>query len=126
MDRFPVSVKAIIRRDGKFLMIRGTRRGKSEFSFPGGLVDEGETLEQALAREVLEETGYEIRVGKPFYAAKYEHPRGGENVVICYGCSITGGAPVLGREPDQEFLALEWVSPADAVPWARAIMEKLP
>lgn len=107
-------------------MLRGTREGESEWSFPGGLVDEGESLEDALRREVFEEAGYRIEVGAPFYAAKYSHPRGGENVVVCYSCEIVGGAPALGAEPDQRFLALEWVSPGEATPWARRIMEKAP
>lgn len=120
--RYPVSVKAIIKRAGRFLMIHGTRKGESEFSFPGGLVDEGESLESALAREVLEETGYTVIIGRPFYASKYTHPKGGENIVICFECEISGGAPLLGKEPDQKFLSLEWVSPDEASDWAKKIM----
>ena len=126
LAKYPVSVKAVIRKGGKFLMIRGTRKGDSEWSFPGGLVDEGESLEEALKREVLEETGYEVRVGNPFYATKYRHPNGGENVAIFYACEVVGGSPSLGGEPDQEFIALEWVSPQEAVPWARKVMERAP
>ena len=106
-------------------MIRGTRKGKSEWSFPGGLVDEGEKLEEALKREVLEETGYHIKIGRPLCAAKYQHPCGGDNVVICYGCTIVGGSPTLGTEPDQNFIALEWKMPKEVPEWARKIMEQM-
>ena len=122
IQKYPVSVKAVVRRAGRFLMIRGTRKGESKFSFPGGLVDVGESLESALVREVREETGYTVSVGRPFYASKYDHPKGGENVVVCFECEISGGSPLLGTEPDQEFLSLEWISPDEASDWAKRIM----
>lgn len=124
LARYPVSVKALLENEGKFLMIRGTREGEAEWSFPGGLVDRGEGLEEALRREVEEETGLRVRVGRPFHANKYRHPNGGENVVVFYRCEVAGGEPELGSEPDQRFLAMEWVSPGGATDWARAVMEK--
>ena len=124
LARYAVSVKALLEREGKFLMIRGTREGEAEWSFPGGLVDRGEGLAEALRREVREETGLRVRVGRPFHAGKYEHPEGGENVVVFYRCEVTGGEPELGSEPDQQFLALEWVAPGGATDWARGVMEK--
>ena len=122
MDKYPVSVKAVIHKGGRFLVLRGTRSGESEFSFPGGLVEAGEPLKEALAREVLEETGYRVEVGEPFYAAKYNHPKGGENVVVCFRCCITGGKESLGAEADQVFLSLEWLSPAEVSEWVRKIV----
>lgn len=47
--------------EGHVLMIRSPRRG---WECPGGQVEEGETLVQALLREILEETGVEVVVGK--------------------------------------------------------------
>ena len=46
--------------DEKVLMVLSPKRG---WELPGGLVDEGETLRQALNREVLEESGVSIRAG---------------------------------------------------------------
>ena len=43
---FPISIKAVIRRDEKFLMIRGRRKDKIEFSFPGGLIEKKESAER--------------------------------------------------------------------------------
>jgi mutator protein MutT len=45
------------------LVRRGREPAKGRWSIPGGLVDVGETLEEALQREVLEETGTEVSVG---------------------------------------------------------------
>jgi len=51
-----VSVAAV--RDGKVLLVkRGRSPSKGLYAFPGGRVEQGETLEQAARRELLEETG---------------------------------------------------------------------
>jgi 8-oxo-dGTP diphosphatase len=51
--------------DGERVLLvkRGHEPLKGEWSLPGGTVELGETLEEALTREVLEETGLEIAVG---------------------------------------------------------------
>jgi 8-oxo-dGTP diphosphatase len=59
------AVAAIILRDREILMVRrGQEPGAGRWSIPGGSVELGETLEQALKREVREETGLEIEVGE--------------------------------------------------------------
>ncbi|MCP2169498.1 NUDIX domain-containing protein [Goodfellowiella coeruleoviolacea] len=57
-----VIVRAVVRRGGRVLLLRrppGAFRG-GEFELPGGKVDPGETLDQALVREVREETGLAV------------------------------------------------------------------
>jgi 8-oxo-dGTP diphosphatase len=51
---------AIAFKDDKFLMVWHNRRGGWEM--PGGHIEEGETSEEAAAREYIEEAGYEIRI----------------------------------------------------------------
>lgn len=62
MKRIEV-VAAVIRRDGKYF---ATQRGYGEFKdyweFPGGKMEPGESREQALKREIMEELDTEIRV----------------------------------------------------------------
>ena len=64
--RYPVpAVAAIIVRDGEILLVkRGAEPGFGKWSIPGGALEMGETLEEGLKREVLEETGLEVEVGK--------------------------------------------------------------
>ena len=58
------AVAAIILRDHEILMVRrGVEPGLGKWSIPGGSIELGETMEDALRREVWEETGLEIKVG---------------------------------------------------------------
>lgn len=57
---------AILHR-GRFLLVqRGRQPSMGLYAFPGGRVDPGESDEQAVRRELLEETGLAVRTVKPF------------------------------------------------------------
>lgn len=58
------AVSAIIIRNNKVLLVnRGCEPNKGLWSLPGGSIEPGETVREALAREVLEETCLNVRVG---------------------------------------------------------------
>jgi ADP-ribose pyrophosphatase YjhB (NUDIX family) len=86
----------IFRRDAILIVERGREPLKGWWSLPGGLVETGERLEDAVRREVLEETGLEIR---PIRVAEvFERVlRDGRGrveyhyVLIDYLCKIVGG-----------------------------------
>ena len=60
-----VAVICVVPRHGKVLMIRrGTDQGYGLWGLPGGYVDRGEIVEQAAIREVWEETGLKVELGK--------------------------------------------------------------
>lgn len=59
-----IAVGAVIVRDDELLMVkRGNDPGKGLWSLPGGRVESGEYLADALRREVAEETGLDVTVG---------------------------------------------------------------
>jgi len=59
------AVAAVIVRDQEILLIkRGAEPGMGQWSIPGGSMNIGETIEEAVKREVLEETGLVVEVGK--------------------------------------------------------------
>ena len=63
-ERPVVGVGAVVLDSDRVLLVkRGQAPLKGHWSLPGGAVEIGETLEQAIAREVLEETGITIEVG---------------------------------------------------------------
>ena len=60
-----VGVGAIIIQNGKILIVkRSSEPGKDKWSVPGGLVELGETVEQAVVREVKEECGLDVEVDR--------------------------------------------------------------
>jgi len=63
-DRPIVGVGGVVFHDDRVLLVKRARAPlKGEWSLPGGAVDLGETLQAAVAREILEETGLEVDVG---------------------------------------------------------------
>lgn len=63
-ERPIVGVGAVIVGEGKVLLVKRKYEPlKGQWSLPGGMVEIGETLEAALAREMLEETGLRVDVG---------------------------------------------------------------
>src|ERR1035437_4680629 len=82
----------IVKGDRVLLVKRGIEPGYGRWTFPGGHVDRGETLEEAALRETLEECGVTADLGDPLVPFPY---RGGPVVMV-----ISGGPPAAGsREP---------------------------
>ena len=69
-------VAAIVQDGGR---IFATQRGYGEFKdgweFPGGKMENGETLQQALARELKEELDMEAEIGEMFETVEYDYPK---------------------------------------------------
>jgi len=89
---FRPSVYGVIINDGKILLSRQW----GGYDFPGGGIELGETVEQALIREVKEETGLEVRVGHIITAGNsfFKFPFGEKYVqaiVLYYWCEVIGG-----------------------------------
>jgi 8-oxo-dGTP diphosphatase len=62
-ERPVVGIGGVIIEDGRTLLIRrGSEPLRGEWSIPGGTLELGETLEEGVARELLEETGIVVRV----------------------------------------------------------------
>ena len=66
-----VTTRAILLHREHVLLIRAEDPGRTWYFLPGGLVKHGETLEQACAREVQEETGLRVHVRRPLYLREF-------------------------------------------------------
>jgi 8-oxo-dGTP diphosphatase len=85
--QFRIGVFGVIIEGGKVLL--GLRRDIDWWNLPGGGMELGETVDEALRREVLEETGLEVQVGR--LVGVYSKPQKQE-VVLTFLCHIVGGA----------------------------------
>ncbi len=65
-----VKVRAVIMREGKLLVTHERRRGREHVLLPGGRVQDGESISEALIRELGEETGLEIIPERLLYVAE--------------------------------------------------------
>ncbi len=88
-----VRVAALIALDGRVVTVRH-RAGQARYHLlPGGGVDYREPLATALQREVLEETGLTIEVGRPLLLSDTIDPAGPRHVInILFAAVVTGGA----------------------------------
>jgi ADP-ribose pyrophosphatase YjhB (NUDIX family) len=106
-------VGAVIVRDGKALLIkRGHEPRKGEWSLPGGIVEVGESLLDALRREVREETGLEVTIGPHIETFDRVHRDSDGRVryhfvIVDYLCTSPDGDAVASTD-------------AEAVAWASA------
>ena len=103
-----VAVAAFVTNDqGQVLMLKSPRRG--DWEFPGGQVEEGETLTHALEREVLEETGIVI---KPIsLVGVYSNTKKPSILMLDFKCEYVSGKPTTSAES----LQVKWVAKDEAL-----------
>jgi 8-oxo-dGTP diphosphatase len=110
-ERPLVGVGGVIIHDGRTLLIRrGSEPLLGEWSIPGGTLELGETLEEGVARELLEETGLEVRVLEliEVFDRIYVESTAGEQepkkrprfhyVIVDYLCEWLRGEPRSGSD----------------------------
>lgn len=103
-------VAAVIKstNENKEPIIFATQRGYGDFKggweFPGGKIEEGETPEQALKREIMEELDTEISVGELIDTIEYDYPQFHLSM-DCFWCEIVSGNLVL-----KEHEAARWLT----------------
>jgi len=110
---FRPTVRAVIQKGEKVLLIKQW----GNYDFPGGGVELGETLEQALAREVLEETGYQVKVERIIHAeiSFFKLPFKDDfvqSIHLFYQCKLLDNEPetqVLSEQEKQYVGKLKWV-----------------
>ncbi|MFK7693854.1 NUDIX domain-containing protein [Paenibacillus sp. HJGM_3] len=98
-------------KDGLLLMVlQGKPEEEKRWSVPSGGMEPGETLEMCCVREVLEETGYEVRVVRPVHEKRGSYASiDTEFSVTYYLVEITGGRPTI-QDPDGLIYEIAWKS----------------
>lgn len=110
--------KAIIVAEGKLLALKMRDGEDFWYMLPGGGVHLGETLHEALTREVREETGVEVEIGplrfvRDYIAKNHEFAEEDPNVhqvEYMFECRIVDGAALgRGSDLDKDQVGLDWL-----------------
>ncbi len=122
-DRPIAAVGALILREGRVLLVkRGQPPARGEWSIPGGVVEVGETLLEAVIREVSEETGLSVIVGPVVEVVDRIHRDAAGRVeyhyVIADFLCRERDVPTLGGSPVEPQAQTDvedarWVAPAE-------------
>ena len=105
-----LAVATLIVRDGKVLLLkRAHPPAKGQWCLPGGFVDAGEVVESAAAREVFEETGFQVSIEKMLGLFSYQAY---SVVVAIYEGRIINGELTVSPES----LDAQWFPPHQ-IPW---------
>ena len=118
-------VAAIIRKDDK---IFATQRGYGDFKdgweFPGGKMELGETPEEALKREILEELDTKIVVERLLTTVDYDYPKF-HLTMHCFICSVESGSLTLKEHEAARWLKLSDIYSVDWLPADRVVVDEL-
>jgi 8-oxo-dGTP diphosphatase len=117
ISRLFVATKAFIVKDGRVLVVRESSQyedgaNASKFDIVGGRVEPGQRFDESLKREVKEETGLDVKIGKPFFVNEWRPVVKGEEwqiVGIFFECVPDSVNIKLGEDHD----AFEWIDPKE-------------
>lgn len=104
IQKVGVVVGSLVKRQGKYLLVKENPNGQDVHNLPAGHVDKDEQLEAAAVRETKEETGYDVRLIEQI--ALY-HESAPQSVKHVYSAEIIGGEE---KAQEGEILEVVWYS----------------
>lgn len=118
-------VAAVIKDDDK---VFATQRGYGEFKdgweFPGGKMEEGESPQQALIREIKEELDADIEVGALIDTVEYDYPKF-HLTMHCFICTIKAGKLVLKEHEAAKWLTKDTLNSVEWLPADKGLIDKI-
>jgi len=112
-----VATKAFIVHNGKVLILRESTKYQSganigKFDVVGGRVEPGQRFDESLAREIKEETGLNVKIGKPFFVNEWRPVVKGEQWQIVgtfFECVADSDNVKLSNDHDDH----KWIDPKE-------------
>ena len=118
-------VAAIIIRDAVvFATQRGYGQWKGWWEFPGGKMEEGESPQEALAREIREELDAEISVGQLLETVEWDYPDF-HLTMHCFICTLASGEIHLKEHEDAAWLTRETLDSVKWLPADEGLIERI-
>ena len=109
-------------------IIFATQRGYGDFKggweFPGGKIESGETPQEALKREIIEELDTEVSVGELMDTVEYNYPQFHLSM-DCFWCQIVRGNLVLKEHEAARWLSEEQLDEVEWLPADVTLIEKI-
>lgn len=129
MKTIPVVAAIIIRTSQQgnrqaFATQRGYGDWKGWWEFPGGKIEEGESPEAALEREILEELATQIKVGERIGTIEYDYPAFHLSMK-CFACQVVSGKLELLEHENSAWLAKENLHSVKWLPADELILDKV-
>lgn len=112
-----VATKAFIVHDGKILILRESSdyqdgANAARYDVPGGRIEPGQRFDESLRREIKEETGLDVKIGRPFFVNEWRPVVRGEQWQIVgtfFICTAETDVVALSQDHD----AYDWIKPED-------------
>jgi 8-oxo-dGTP diphosphatase len=110
---------AIVENDGRILVTQRSEKMDLplKWEFPGGKIEEGETIEECLVREIFEELNIQVKILLPLQPNTHLYPNGKEIYLLPFVCEYLSGSILLTEHADFKWLKKEELSSLD---WAEA------
>ena len=125
--RVVAAVIKAVNKDGEPIIF-ATQRGygalKDGWEFPGGKIEVGETPQEALKREIMEELDTEIEVGELIDTIEYDYPEFHLSM-NCFWCEVINGDLVLKEHEAAKGLTMAQLNDVEWLPADITLIEKI-